>query len=409
LKEAPSPSAETFRNWGKHFLVYPFEIVRWPVDETLLMVEEYHLDDKVDWIYEQMKSHGFTPRIRSLLGGDSFGGGFDIEFVKLSGLKDQFPHSTVEGSALWTLDAITDYKVKILQDEIAGRGVRLGGNLRYEKRGEEHFYGLGPNTSLGDGTSYRMERTTLEMTAGHEFLTGWDARGKFAFQNVNITDGDDGGRGLIDDIFVRRRAQRIPGLAGDEIVSWTLEVEHDDRDSRDLPTEGGFERLHFSFNKGMENSAGFFKYRAEVGHFFKVFSERRAFGIRALMEHNDEVGDRDVPFFSMARLGGYGTYPRIGDTHRGYNRDRFYDESLLAFNFEYRWNILEYRDWRLDPVLFCDIAQVFGEWSHLQFDDFRISYGLGFRISLEKEIVLTLDIARSNEGTEFYAKTRAPF
>ena len=159
----------------------------------------------------------------------------------------------------------------------------------------------------------------------------------------------------------------------------------------------------------METSSGYFKYRGEAEHFFKLGSPRRVLGLRALVEHNDEIGNREVPFFNMARLGGYGTYPRSGDTNRGYRRDRFYDDSLLLFNFEYRWNVLEYRDWRLDPVLYCDVGQVFDEFSEFQLGDFRISYGISFRVSLEKNVVLALDFARSNEGIQMYVKTKTPF
>ena len=411
LKQRPSPAAESLHAFEKHFLVYPFELVRWPIDETLYFIEDRHLDDKADWIYEQMKNHGFTPKIRSISGSrtDNFGGGFDIELLRLLALKDRFPNTTVEGSAIWTFNAVTDYQVKLLQEQIAGTGVRIGGNFGYETRGEAHFYGIGPHSSLGDGTSYRTERTTLETLVGYGFLNTWDARGKFSFQNVNVGDGDDGRRGIIDDIFVRRRGQTIPGLAGDEMLSWGLELEHDNRDNHEVPTGGGYERFHFSFNKGTENNAGFFKYRGEIAHFFKFSSERRVLAFRGVMEHNDEIGDREVPFFEMARLGGYGTSPRIGDAHRGYRRDRFYDESVMLFNAEYRWNILEYRDWRVDPAVYCDVGQVFGEWSSFRFDDFRVSYGLGLRVVYEKEVVLSIDIARGNEGTEFYVKTRTPF
>lgn len=409
LKESPSPSAETLRSFGKHFLVYPFEFLRWPIDKTLVFVEDYRLYDKGEWIYEQMKNRGVTPHIRSLAGADSFGGGLNLEVIQLSGLKQSLPNLTVKGSNLWTLDHITDHHLKILQEDIGGMGFLAGGDVRYENRGEEHFYGIGPNTSRGDGTSYRMERTTLDVLGGRKFLTTWNVKGKFAFENVNITNGEDGGRGIIDEIFVRTGRQRIPALGGDEILSWGFDLEHDNRDSRDLPLEGGYQRAHFSYSKGLESSSGYFKYRLEAAHFFKLFSERRALGLRWLAEHNDEVGGRDVPFFGMARLGGYGTYPRLGDTHRGFTRDRFYDESLLLFNLEYRWTVWEYRDWKMDSVFFWDEGQVFEEWSHLQIEDFSPSYGLGFRISMEGEIVLTLEIARSSEGTQFYVKTRTPF
>jgi hypothetical protein len=411
LKEEPSKAAETFTTLGKHFLVYPFELVRWPLDKTLIFVEDYHIDDKIDWILEQLKDRGITPRIRGIATGDSFGGGVDIEFVKLLMLKDRFPHTTVEGRGFWTVDGITEYRAKILQSDLFETGLRAGGNFKYEDRSEEHFYGIGPDTSVGDDTSYRMERTTLETILGYSFLNTWDLEGKFAFQNVNITKGQDkeDGRETIDQIFIVTGRQDIPGRWGDRILSWGLSLEHDNRDSEDVPTQGGFQRFHFGFHKGMDNDTGYFKYRGEAGHFFKIFSKRRVLGLRGVVEHHDEVGDRRVPFFDMSRLGGYGTYPRYGDTHRGYVRDRFYDESLMLFNVEYRWTAWEYREIRMDPVVFTDVGQVFGEWSDFQFKDFRTSYGLGFRVSVEKEVFFTFEVARSSEGTQFYVKTKTPF
>ncbi|MBI4116091.1 MAG: BamA/TamA family outer membrane protein [Candidatus Omnitrophica bacterium] len=396
-------------NWRNHFLVYPFELIRWPVNQTFIFVEKNHLYDKADWIYDQMKSHGFTPKVRSLIGGGSFGAGFDIEFIQLAGLKEKLPNTSVKGSTLWTLDHIVEYKAKMMQQNIGGTGLRAGGVVKYENRGEEHFYGIGPDTSLGDGTSYRIEQTTLKTIIGSSFLNTWDIDGMFSFQNANITNGEDGGRGIIDEIFVASGRQRIPGLGGDEILAWALELQHDNRDSQEIPTEGGYQKFHFSFNKGLDGSTGFFKYRGELGHFFKLFSDRRVIAFRSILEHNDEVGDRDVPFFLMSRLGGYGAYPRLGETHRGFKRDRFYDESLLLFNLEYRWTTWEYRDWKMDSVLSWDVGQVFGEFSDFQFEDFANSYGLGFRFSYQKEIVVNFEIARSHEGFEFYVKTKSPF
>ncbi len=411
LKEQPSKAGEALANFGKHFLVYPFELIRWPMDRALVFVEDYHIDDKVDWIYEQLKDHGITPRIRSLSGGDSFGGGVDIELIRLLRLKEKLPHTTFEGGGLWTLDGITEYHADIVQSSLFETGLRAGGNFKYEDRREEHFYGIGPDTSVGDDTSYRMARTTLATLLGYSFWNTWDVEGKFAFQHVNITKGEDkeDGREIIDKIFVVPGSREIPGRFGDRILSWDLALEHDNRDSKDVPTQGGFQRFQFGFHKGMDNDTGYFKYRGEAGHFFKIFSKRRILGLRGVVEHHDEVGDRRVPFFDMSRLGGYGAAPRYGDTHRGFVRDRFYDESLLLFNVEYRWIAWEYRDFRMDPVVFTDLGQVFGEWSDFQFKDFRTSYGLGFRVSVEKEVIFTFEVARSSEGTQFYVKTKTPF
>ena len=406
----PSASPSAAKNIATHFLVYPFELTKWPTDKTLIYVEEHHIYDKASWIYERLKDFGVTPHVfKSASLRDALGGGLDLEFVKLSGLKEHFPDLTVETSGAWTLDHIQVYKAKIRQEHIGGTGLFAGDDFKYENKGDEHFYGMGPHTSLGDSTSYKMERTVLESFLGCEFLTTWNLKGVFGYRNVNITNRVEGGRGVIDEIFVATGRQRIPGLSGDQILSGDLELEHDNRDSKDVPTEGGYERFHFGFNKGIENDAGYFKYRGEAAHFFKLFSDRRIAALRGVVEHNDEVGDRKVPFFETARLGGYGLYPRLGDLHRGYMRDRFYDDSLLLFNVEYRWAVWEYRNITLDSVLFTDMGQVFDEWRDFQFSNFRLSYGVGFRVSLEKNILVGLEIARANEGTELYVTSKAPF
>ena len=392
-----------------HLLVYPFEILRGPLDKILVYLESHHVYDKTDYIYEQVKNHGLSLRARALFGGENPGGGFNLDFIRLTNLQEVLPNTTVRGSAFWTFDHISDYELKIKQEKIGGTGLFLGEKSEYENRGEEHFYGIGPETSLGDGTSYRMERTTLAFPIGYELSDTIKIHGNFDYKNVNITNGEDGGRGEIDQIFVATGRQRIPGLGGDQILSWGLGAEHDNRDDQELPTQGGYESLNVSFNKGLESSSGYFKYRAEATHFFKLRSDRRILALRGVVEHNAEVGHRDVPFFDMARMGGYGTYPRLADVNRGLSRSRFYDKNLVLMNAEYRWPVWEYREWRMDSSLFVDNGQVFRGLSKFQFKDFQISYGMGFRLSFQGEVLLSVEAARSHEGSQFYVETRTPF
>ena len=82
-------------------------------------------------------------------------------------------------------------------------------------------------------------------------------------------------------------------------------------------------------------------------------------------------------------LARYGLYPR-GTIDMRYGR---YLRALLLANLEYRWTVYNYRDWRMDAVVFWDEGQVFGEWSELQWDDFRSSVGFGVRISLADDPV----------------------
>ena len=411
LSEESSGNSRSLQSFGKHFLVYPFELIRRPVDRTLVFLEDYHVYDKANWVYEQMKNRGAEPKVLSfaLSGEDRLGGGIDLDFTRLTGLKEHSPDTTLKASGFWSIDHITDYQAKFNQERIGGTGLFAGGQFQYETRGDEHFYGIGPNTSAGDETSYRMERTALILPVGYEFSSSLKAQGQFAYENVNITNGENGRLGIIDNIFVATGRQNIPGLAGDELLSWGLDLEHDNRDDKELPTRGGYERLHFSYHKGLESNSGFFKYRAEGARYFKLFSDRQILAFRGLIEQNNETRHREVPFFDRSRLGGYGIYPRLGDTHRGFRRDRFYDESLLLFNLEYRWVTWEHREWRMDSVLFWDEGQVFGDWNEFQLKDFNASYGIAFRVSVEGEVLITFEVARSREGVQLYAKTKTPF
>src|SRR3989338_7274227 len=81
-----------------HFLVYPFEIIRWPVSKTLIIIEKYALDKKAKWLYEKALDHGVTPHANILSFG-SFGAGVDIDFIRLLGQKQNFPNQTFKSWA----------------------------------------------------------------------------------------------------------------------------------------------------------------------------------------------------------------------------------------------------------------------------------------------------------------------
>lgn len=111
----------------------------------------------------------------------------------------------------------------------------------------------------------------------------------------------------------------------------------------------------------------------------------------------------------MAKLGGTGAYPRLSEPLRSYDFNRFFDESLLLGNLEYRYTIWEYRDFKTDAVFFLDEGQVFKDIGSFQFKDFRESYGFGFRTSLANVMFFSIEMAHGDEGTRIYAQTRTPF
>ncbi|MDP3920011.1 MAG: BamA/TamA family outer membrane protein [Candidatus Omnitrophota bacterium] len=390
-------------NAGKHFLVYPFEILRWPIDKILVALDEYHVPKKMQWGYDLLDAQGITPRVS--LG--RLGAGVDVDMVRLVHKKGDYPDLIAKGKVYWAHDVVFDVGTEIGLQRIAGDGLHTSASFQYDDRPEEHFYGIGPDTSRGEGSSYNMERTQVDYNIGYDFspLMGVDL--KVGYVNVNIKDGEDGGRGVIPRTFA---PGSIPGLTGDDLVSVGIVWDRDSRNLKALSTEGGYGRLGLSFVEGVQSSrARYLRYQAEVSRYLSLGSPRRVLAVHAYAEHNDEVNDGIVPFHQMAKLGGYGTYPRLGHPLRAYDFNRFFDESILLLNVEYRYTIWEYNDFKIDALLSWDEGQVFGEFSDLQLRDFRESYGLGFRLSLANNILFSVEMNHGDEGTNFYVKSATPF
>ncbi len=382
------------------FLTYPFELVRWPTNKALVFAEEQNLPTKAHWLYDTSVDHGFTP----YLGFRRYGG--EVDLIRATRQKVRFPDYTLKG---WVDKNETRFFTggKIGAESILGSPFRTFGLVQYEHRPEEHFYGIGPDTSRGEGTSYKQEQTTLEAAVGYSADPSFSADLKFSYRNINIGDGHDGGRGVIDRTFPN---QTIPGLDGDEIVAAGLELVRDTRNHKEMSTRGYYARLGSSINEGLFNSeARYLKNILEFSKYQKLGSDRRIFVFHTYVENNNPFEDRRVPFHDMAKLGGYGNHPSLSHTFRGFNENRFFDQNAVVFNFEYRYTIYEYRDWKTDAVFFWDEGQVFKKLSKMQIQDFEGTYGMGFRVSLLNHVLLSIEMAHGNEGTDFYVKNRSPF
>lgn len=387
-------------------LAMPFEIIRWPVDKTLMAVDEYHLDQKFQWGYEKLQSYGVTPRL-SIVSPSGLGGGADVDLVRLASLKGKYPDLIAETWFDWTHDVYMKTGARLGWERIRDTGFQVYGIFNYQSRPEEHFYGIGPTSSAGEGCSYRMEETKLEGRTGYSGSYGLTAEGFFNYRNVNITNGRDSGRGIIDPVFF---PQVIPGLAGDELVGMGFELLHDTRDQRENSTRGGIERFSLGYHEGVSGSdARYMAYEAEVSRFLSLGSKRRVLAFRFIGEHNDEINGGEVPFHQMAKLGGYGSHTRLSRTLRGYDFNRFFDESAVLLNLEYRYTVWEYKNFKMDSVIFWDEGQVFGEFKDFKLNRLKESYGLGARVSAADHVIFSVEVAHGDEGTNFYVKSSAPF
>ncbi len=396
------------KNAANQLLVYPLELLKWPVDQGLLFTEKHRLDRKTKWFLDKLDEYGISPNA-NIMFPHGAGGGGNVDFMRMLSLKTRFPDAIAEGWIEYNHHIVFDVGGKIGLDRIRDTGFRTYGLFDYQKRSEEHFFGIGPHTSRGDGYVYKMENTTLGYAFGYSPKPDLGADFKLKYQKVNIYGGQDGSMGQIrTGIFTENN---VPGLRGDEILSLGPEINYDTRNAKDNSTRGGEHRLAFNYNKGFDHSNGamYFKYEAEISRYLRLWSDRRILVLHLYGETNSQLPGYYVPFHQMPKLGGMGEFPRLGHTLRGYEFNRFTDNSALLYNMEYRYNIWKYREFKVDTTVFWDLGQVFRKVSEFQFGNFRSNYGLGFRFNMANVSIMTIQTAFGEEGMQYYVESKTPF
>lgn len=130
-------------------------------------------------------------------------------------------------------------------------------------------------------------------------------------------------------------------------------------------------------------------------------------------DQNESQVTNNPPFLEGATLGGFYRM-------RGYRQNRFHDKAAIYASAEYRYtldyNPVENIDWlrflKLDwiqAVFFFEGGRVSPTYNkHVLFNDWKTDYGFSLR-ALTAGIVIRLDVAKSNEGTNMWAMISHPF
>lgn len=402
-----APEAKPLKDPVSWLIELPFKLVKWPVDKALVMTENYRLDKKTRWIYDQMIEYGFRPRLDSLdfLSPPSYGADFD--FMRIFRLKEAFPDLLANG---WISHGPTTFfqvGTEIGAQKIAQTGLHVSGIFQYENRRDETFYGIGPRSSLGDATTYIKETTTVGSTVGYEFSPVLDLSIKAVYDHVNIKNRRHDDKGDITQTFA---SQNIPGLHGDQLLKLSAGVTRDTRDNKGDATKGSYQKLLFKFTEGLNSSpAQYFTYQLDAAKYLQLASPRRVLAARLFGEFNQTVNGGDVPFYEMTKLGGSGNFPRLGQTSRAFVYNRFTGQSAILLNLEYRYTVWEYKEFKMKTAIFVDEGQVSKGFGTFQFKNFRESYGVGFYLTYSQLMLLDFTVAHGNEGTQFYLETTLPF
>ena len=271
----------------------------------------------------------------------------------------------------------------------------LFATFRYRYLPQEDFYGLGPEASLEDRTTYLQEETRAYLRTGLQFTKNfvWIVEGGYQWNSLG--PGTSSSYPTTDAVFDDTDA---PGLASPpDYVRFSTQLFFDFRDEPGNPHKGWMLALIGErFLDRSEDAFSFDRIGFDARGFLPLGSPQRILALRAALlgDHAEEEGR--VPFFMQESLGG-------SHTLRGFDSFRFRGERIEIYQIEYRWEPTTF--WEL--AVFTDAGSAAREGS--AFEGLEWDYGFGMRFKTYRDVVLRFEIAFSNETTRYYIRGSTSF
>jgi len=260
-------------------------------------------------------------------------------------------------------------------------------DLRYRYYPQERFYGIGPDSSLEDRTTYLLEDGHYGAVAGYQFGRWVGVGARFSYLKVNTGPGTDDAFPTIGDLFDDSTA---PGLARQpDFLRFDSVIFVNLMDTPGNPHKGvavGFAYSRFDPRGG--DDFAFDRFVLDARGYLPLGSKQRVLAVRAYASGSRADSGSRVPFYLMDTLGGK-------ETLRGFADLRFQDDRLLYLSAEYRWEAAP----AIEGVFFYDTGKVFPEGKVFKFKHLEHNIGVGIRFKALNRVILRLDVGRGREGT----------
>jgi len=261
---------------------------------------------------------------------------------------------------------------------------------RYEYSPLMDYYGEGPQSSLDDRSSYRLEDFRLWVRGGWRFYDFLRIGGTAGGYDAKTGSGKRGGVPSIEDEF---DPSTVPGLFVDgQFMHTGVFIQFDWRDNAGGPRFGGNYKLEWTQYWDL-TSADQFNFRtldALVDQYWPYANRTRVFALHLQGTYSFTADGQKVPFYLQPTLGG-------NDNLRGFQRYRFYADNRFYLNFEHRWHSFA----GMDVALFVDAGKVANSARLLYTEDLRVNGGIGFRFKMAETVIMRIDQAYGNEGYRF--------
>ena len=307
---------------------------------------------------------------------------------------------------------------------IAGKGTKLGEDVEFSYEGQglfdgrldlgvlvrheqdpfERFYGFGNHTPDSNETNY-----TSTSEAGRVFA-GWNVLGSLqAFWQPRVRLVRVGSGSITTLPNLRNPSSEfstVEGMDGATLVGNQFGVAYDDRDLRDIPTQGVFATATVEIvDKALGSTYSFIKYGLEAKAFVPLRPDKKFIvALRTALNYLQH-GD-SAPFYEKHTVGGFHSL-------RAYGGNRFNDNHRFVFQGEFRTNVYEREVFgvraHLELAPFVDLGKVFNNSREFPLEDLHAVGGLGFRAVVSPQVVGYVDFGSSGGSPSVFTGIDYPF
>ena len=212
------------------------------------------------------------------------------------------------------------------------------------------------------------------------------------------------------------RLGSIRGFGGGWLNFLRLGLTYDSRDYEPDPTSGVLGQVLF------EGTTRWLGASSDYGHvtlagqsYLRLLPKLARLVLAANVAYSAHLGV--VPFYAFPSMSlptderkeGLGGWESL----RGYHLDRFVGKVQMQGNLELRWTLADFTIWNqnLRPMLapFVDAGRVFDKVGRFSVDDWKITWGLSFRLAWNLATIISFDYGFGSEGNLFYMELGHPF
>jgi hypothetical protein len=282
----------------------------------------------------------------------------------------------------------------------------LYGQLFFERDPTERFFGLGNNSPVGGESNYTTEQVYVRGAIGFNITEQLQIALVSRPRYVRIL------RGAFDSIPQTTTVYpNLKGVGGGSEVYDELRATYDNRDSIEIPRHGGLAILYYgNADRRFMSSVSYNRFGGELRHYWPIGSRVTIAGHTYLQYM---PAGNEVPFWSLARLGGDESQLYDQETLRGYGAGRFIDNNLFVANLEVRTRVFETDLFGTHGIAeiapFLETGRVFHNMTQNPLSNMHPVGGVGFRAIAEPFVVGFVDVGEGGNGAAIFSGIDYPF